>query len=176
MALLKLVEKEEATPKVAEIYQNMNDRMGFIPGSFKMFGLSEHVLGQQVNNIRYFSVNTRFSGKLLAFIRLMVSEEERCEYCVDVNTGILFQYGILPEQVTEILNDHTKVPLEENEKALLFFVLKVVKNSKEVSKVDVDNLLNLGWTDADILEASYHGASQVGMDKLFNAFQVHVEG
>ena len=176
MALLKLVEKEDATPKVAEIYQNMNDRMGFIPGSFKMFGLSEHVLGQQVNNIMYFSKNTRFSGKLLAFVRLLVSEQERCEYCVDVNTGILFQYGVLPEQITEVIKDHSKVPLEENEKELLFFVLKVVKDSTGVVKEDIDKLRNLGWTDGDILEASYTGASSAGMDKLFNAFQVHVEG
>jgi len=174
MALLNIVEQENATPKVAEIYEKMNERMGFIPGSYKMFGNSEHVLNQQIGNIMYFSTNTRFSGKLLAFIRLLVSEQEHCEYCVGVNTGILFQYGILPEQINEVVKDHSKVPLDENEKELLFFVLKMVKNSKSVVQEDVDKLRGLGWTDADILEASFHGANSAGMDKIFNAFQVHM--
>ena len=54
MSLIKLVEQEEATGKVAEIYQNMMNTMGFIPNAFKLFSPSEHVLGQQVSNLNYF--------------------------------------------------------------------------------------------------------------------------
>jgi uncharacterized peroxidase-related enzyme len=175
MSRIKLVEQEEATGKVAEIYQNMMNTMGFIPNAFKLFSPSEHVLGQQVSNLNYFFRHPKLSGKLLSFIRLLVSDQEKCEYCVGMNTNILFQYGIFPEMITEIIKDHTKLPLEENEKALLFFILKVVKNSKAIVKEDVDKLRNLGWTDAEILEATYHGATQVGVDMMFNAFKVDLD-
>lgn len=172
MSLIKLVEQDEATGKVAEIYQNMMNTMGFIPNAFKLFSPSEHVLGQQVNNLNYYFRHSKLSGKLLSFIRLLVSDKERCEYCIGMNTNILFQYGVLPETITEVINDVTKVPLEKNEKELLFFVLKVVKSSNSTSQEDIDKLRNIGWTDGEILEATYHGTTQVGTDKLFNAFKV----
>ena len=176
MSHIKLVEQEEATGKVAEIYQNMMNTMGFIPNAFKLFSPSEHVLGQQVNNLNYFFRHNRLSGKLLSFIRLLVSEKAQCEYCVGMNTSILFQYGVLPEMISEIMNDPTKVPLEENEKELLLFILKVVKNSNSIVQEDINKLRNLGWTDGEILEATYHGTTQVGVDMLFNAFKVDIDG
>jgi uncharacterized peroxidase-related enzyme len=115
------------------------------------------------------------SGKLLSFIRLLVSEEEKCEYCVTTNSGILFQYGVFPDMIKEIVKDPNKVPLEENEKALLFFVLKVVKNSNSIVQEDVDKLRELGWSDAEILDATYHGAMQVGSDMIFNAFKLDLD-
>ena len=175
MALLNLVEQENATGKVAEIYQNMMDTMGFIPNAFKIYSPSEHILGQQVNNLNYYFRHSKLSGQLLAFVRLLVSEKEKCEYCVTTNTRILFQYGILPEMVNEIIADPTKVPLDEKEKALLFFVLKVVRNSTSTTQEDIDSLRNLGWTDNEIMEATYHGTSQVSADMIFNAFKVTVD-
>jgi hypothetical protein len=48
----------------------------------------------------------------------------------------------------------------------------VVKNSNSIEQADVDKLRKLGWTDTDILEATYHGTTQVGVDKIFNAFKI----
>lgn len=172
MSLIKFVEPENASGKLAEIYQKMSSGMGFIPNAFKLFSTSEHIINQQYTNLGYFIRHPKLSGKFLAFVRLLVSENVHCEYCVNVNTSILFQYGILPESINEIVKDLSKVPLEENEKQLLYFVLKVVKNSNSVTKEDIEQLYNLGWSDMDILDASYHGVSQVAMDMLLNAFKV----
>ena len=176
MSLIKLVEPAEATGKVAEIYQNMINAMGFVPNAFKLFRTSEHLLGQHVGNLNYFMRHNRLGGKLLSFIRLLVSEEVQCSYCIGMNTQILFQYGVLPEMVAEIRLDPTKVPLEDNEKALLMFVLKVVKNSNSTVQEDIDKLHDLGWTDAEILEGTYHGASTIATDMIFNAFKVDIDG
>ena len=35
MSLLNLIEKDQATGRVAEIYENMINTMGFIPNAFK---------------------------------------------------------------------------------------------------------------------------------------------
>jgi AhpD family alkylhydroperoxidase len=114
-------------------------------------------------------------GKLLAFIRLLVSEQEQCDYCIGMNSGILLQYGVLPENIAEIKLDPSKAPLEEKELAMLLFVLSMVKNSNAIAQGDVDKLRNLGWNDTEILEASYHAATQVGVDKIFNAFKIGSE-
>ncbi len=175
MALIKLIEKEEATGRVAEIYETMINSMGFIPNAFKVFSPSEHILDKQFSNLGYYMRHKTLSGKLLAFIRLLVSETEQCKYCVGMNSGILLQYGVLPDRLAEIKEDPTKAPLEEKELALLLFVLKVVKDSNAIQQEDVDALKNLGWNDADIMDATYHGTTQVGVDKIFNAFKIDSE-
>lgn len=175
MALIKLTEQNEATGRVAEIYESMINTMGFIPNAFKVFSPSAHVLDKQFGNLGYYMRHKTLGGKLLAFIRLLVSDQEQCAYCVGMNSGILLQYGVLPETLAGIKQDPSKAPLDEKELALLLFVLKVVNDSNSTTQADVDHLRGLGWTDADILEATYHGTTQVGVDKIFNAFKIEQE-
>ncbi len=175
MALLNLIEKDQATGRVAEIYENTSNTLGFIPNAFKVFSPSAHLLENQINNLGYYMRHKTLSGKLLAFIRLLVSEQEQCKYCIGTNSGILLQYGVLPEAIAEIKLDPSKAPLEKNEMAMLLFVLKVIKNSNSIEQPDVDALRNLGWNDTEILEATYHGASQVASDKIFNAFKIGMD-
>lgn len=175
MALIKMIEKDQATGRVAEIYEQMINTMGFIPNAFKVFSSSEHLLANQVGNLGYFMRHKNLSGKLLAFIRLLISNEESCAYCVGVNTGLLFQYGVLPESLGEVKDDPSKAPLEPKELALLLFVLKVVNDSGSVTAGDLNTLREMGWEDQDIMEATYHGTNQVGVDKIFNAFKIELD-
>jgi alkylhydroperoxidase family enzyme len=92
-----------------------------------------------------------------------------------MNSGILLQYGVLPDMLADIKLDPSKAPLEEKETALLLFVLKVVRDSNSVQEADVNALRDLGWTDSDILEATYHGTTQVSSDRIFNAFKIDPE-
>lgn len=175
MALLNIIEKEQATGRVADIYETMVNTIGFVPNAFKIYSPSAHVLENQVGNLGYFMRHKTLGGKLLAFIRLLVSEQEKCAYCLGTNAGILLQYGVLPEAIAEIKLDPSKAPLEEKELAMLHFVLKVVKNSHSIEQPDVDALRKLGWSDQDILEATYHATSQVSSDKIFNAFKIELD-
>ena len=175
MSLLNLIEKDEATGRVAEIYETMMNTMGFIPNAFKVYSPSPFVLDKQFANLGYYMRHKTLSGKLLAFIRLLVSEQEQCAYCVGMNSGILLQYGVLPEMLAEIKKDPSKATLDEKELAMLLFVLKVVKDSNSIDKDDVDKLRSIGWPDADILDATYHGATQIAADKIFNAFKIEAE-
>jgi AhpD family alkylhydroperoxidase len=175
MAFINLIEQEDASGRVAEIYNTMMETMGFIPAAFKVFSPSEYVLDKQFANLGYFMRHKTLGGKLLAFIRLLVSETEQCSYCVSMNSGILLQYGVLPDMLTEIKLDPSKAPLEENELAMLLFVLHVVRDSNSIQQTDVDKLKSLGWSDSDIMDATYHGTTQVGVDKIFNAFRIEPE-
>ncbi len=172
MTLLRLVEKEEASGRVAEIYETMINTMGFIPNAFKVFSPSEYVLDKQFGNMDYYMRHKTLGGKLLAFIRLLVSEHEHCKYCIGANSGILLQYGVLPEALALIKQDPSKAPLTEKELGMLLFVLKMIKDSNSIQQEDVDKLKTLGWKDADIMDATYHGATQAGVDKIFNAFKI----
>lgn len=48
-------------------------------------------------------------------------------------------------------------------------------NRQSHEKDDVEQLKSLGWLEKDILDATYHGTTQVGVDKIFNAFKIEPE-
>jgi hypothetical protein len=63
-------------------------------------------------------------------------------------------------------------PLPDKDKAMLLFVLKATQTPKTVEKSDLDQLRALGWSDGDIMDAVYHGARNVAVDIVFNAFKI----
>lgn len=173
--LLQHFDHDEATGTVADIYKSMIDAMGRVPNAFKMYSVSEELLAKQYEGLVYFMAKSGLSGKLLAFIRLLVSHYEQCEYCIGVNTGILMQYGVLPDQIAGIREDPSTAPLPENELRLLIFVLKAVNSPASIDENSLLPLRNVGWTDKQIFDATFHGAMQVASDKLLVAFKVEAD-
>lgn len=170
--LLNHVEPADATGKTAEVYSALSKAMGMVPNAFKMYSVSEDLLVKQYEGLVYFISQNGLSGKLLAFIRLLVSVKESCDYCIGINTGILMQYGVLPEQIATIRDDPSMAPLPDNELALLLFVLRAVNQPTTINSEIVGPLRLIGWNDRQIFEATFHGAMQVASDKMLIAFQV----
>lgn len=172
MAIIETVKPEEATGMLAEIYKRFEETMGMVPNAFMIRSASPEQVAHQAKILSYYWHHETLSHNLLAFIRMLVSVEHHCEYCINLNTGILMQNGIKPEELKAAKEDYEKIPLPEKEKELIKFVLKVVKDSRSTTAADVEHLRSLGWTDKDILDAANHGTSQVASDMLFNAFQI----
>lgn len=172
MAIIKTVKPEEATGKLAEIYKRFEETMGMVPNAFRIRSASPDQVEHQARILSYYWHHETLSHNLLAFIRMLVSVEHHCEYCIDLNTGMLIQNGMKAEELEAAKQDYEQIPLPEKEKELIRFVLKVVKDSKSTTAEDMNHLRSLGWSDKDILDAVNHGTSQVAADMLFNAFQI----
>jgi alkylhydroperoxidase family enzyme len=115
----------------------------------------------------------RLSFPLLAFIRLLVSERHDCQYCVGMNESMLVNMaGIPAEAVLAAKRNPEAAPLPENEKAMLLAVLKAVETPKMLDVSDLDRLRDFGWGEGDILDAINHGARNVAIDIMFNAFKI----
>jgi uncharacterized peroxidase-related enzyme len=172
MSLLKEISPQEATGIVAETYKTIQQAIGFVPNATQLFSASPAIFEIQTKNLGYFMTQKNLSFPLLAFIRLTVSKSHTCKYCINANTGMLMQMGFKIEDINAALEDITKTPLEEKEKQMLIFVMKVVENSNGVTADDLNKVRELGWSEAEIIEAVYHGTSQVSADMLINAFKV----
>ena len=106
----------------------------------------------------------------------LVSIDEECEYCININQNILMRSGITAEEINAAKNDPSKAPIGERDKTMLIFVLKLVKDAKSIEAKDIENVRSKGWTDADMLAAANHGAMQVGLDMMLNGFKVKIDG
>ena len=173
MTLLATETPDTASGAVAETYQEIMKLFGRIPNALQIYSASPELLAQQWEAVRYFRGHPTLSAALLASIRMLVSKNNDCAYCVGFNEGLLINMcGQTPEQVAATKADPEATPLAPKDKAMLLFVLKATATPHAVGKPDLDRLRALGWTDRDLLDAVAHGARNTAVDILFNAFKI----
>jgi len=173
MPLIQTQSAETATGDVAEIYRQMQQAWGNVPNGFALFSANPLWLKQQWEYVGYYMQHPTLSFSLQAVVRMLVSVGQKCDYCIDMNTGMLMgMAGWTAEQVAATRADVSDAPFSEREKALLRLVLKAVREPLAVTALDLDDLRMQGWNDQEILDAVNHGARQVASDIVFNTFKV----
>jgi alkylhydroperoxidase family enzyme len=173
MPLIETVNPEKANGRVADVYRDIAKVFGRVPNAMQMFSASPAVLDQQWESMGYYLKHPALSFPLLAAVRMLVSQENNCHYCIGMNGSLLINMGQwTPEQVAATKRDAMAAPLPEKEKALLAFVLKTVAERKPVTRAEIDKLKKLGWSESDVLDAVAHGARNVAVDIIFNTFQI----
>ncbi len=173
MSIIASVAPEKSAGLVGQIYEQMQQAFGRIPNAFRLFSISPAVMENQWQNNRYYFQHPTLGFPLLASIRMLVSQENECEYCIGMNAALLIQHaGFTPDQIAAMKRDASAAPLEARDKAMLLFVLKATGAPKTVERADVDALHALGWSDGEIFDAVNHGARNVAVDILFNAFKI----
>jgi AhpD family alkylhydroperoxidase len=173
MSLLATVSPETAQGKVAEVYGNIKKVFGRVPNGMQAYSPSATLLEQQWGALSYYLQHPHLSFTLLAAIRMLVSQENKCDYCIGMNAGLLINMaGWTVEQVSATKRDANNAPLSAKEKAMLLFVLKSVNDRQRVSRADIDVLTQLGWDETDVLDAVAQGARNVAVDIIFNTFQI----
>lgn len=173
MPLLHPVPVDQAQGQVKENYEMFTKTVGVVPMPFQMWSVSPPLQSLNKQIIGYYFKHPTLKPPLMAFIRMLVAEEMGYDYCVSFNSQVLKSVGVVgDDQLGAILADPSTAPLDEKDKAMLLFVLKVCKSPAAVEAADVDGLKALGWTEQDILEASAQGAGMVQGGILFKAFKM----
>ncbi len=172
MTLLNTVSPDQAEGKVAEIYQQISEAFGFIPNAMNLYSVSPAAMERQWAYLGYNMQHPKLSPLLLALIRLLVSVDKGCDYCVNLNTGILLQNGLSMDDIQALKQDTTQAPLEEADMAMLQFVLKATNEAHARSVQEVQQLRDYGFEDKDIFDAVQHGAHMVATEILFDTFDL----
>lgn len=170
MFILDHIKPDEATGKVAEAYSIFPPEIP-VPDPLILMSASPELTHLQSGVIRHYMTHEKLDMGLLAMIRFLVANEQDYQFCINLNSGLLkLAGGMSDEDIETLRKDPESAPLEEFQKALLLFVLKVVRTPEDVGEADIDALRQLGWSDKDIFEAAFHGTSMIGASKLYKAF------
>ena len=173
MSTLSTIAPQEATGRVAEIYDQVQKGFGRVPNALQLFSVSPHQLEMQWQHLGYYSQHPTLGYPLLATMRMLISLDGNCQYCVGANeSGLIHRAGFTPEQTAATKKNPADAPLSEKEKAMLLFVLKAMRDSNSIRREDLASLRALGWTDQDLFDGLNHAARHAAVDVLFNAFQV----
>jgi alkylhydroperoxidase family enzyme len=152
MSILQTVTPESATGEVAEIYAQIKNAWGHVPAAIQVFSANPFLLRHQWEYYGSVMQHPTLSMPLTACIRMLVSEAGNCDYCIDMNAGMLINMaGWTPDQVAATRADFNNSPLGPAEKTLLGLVLKATRDSNRISTSDLDAARAAGWSDSDIL-------------------------
>ncbi|WP_024953513.1 carboxymuconolactone decarboxylase family protein [Sulfurospirillum arcachonense] len=173
MPIINTIQPENATGELAEIYTQIKAMRGRVANTALLFSSSPSLLKQQMSFIGHYLNHDTLSMALLACIRTLVSDKNNCSYCVDFNSSMLINMlNWSPKDVEVMRANPSDAKLDEKEKAMLLFVLKAVRTPHDVEASDVQILRDLDYSDADILDATNHGARMSAIDIIFDAFKI----
>ncbi len=176
IALIETISPEAAKGDVAAVYKEIQAQWEMVPNPIKLYSSNPEMLKQKWESYKMMGQHKTVDAKLQTIIRMLVSAQHDCKYCVGLNESMLINmFKMDATKVMAMKKDPTTAPLAEKEKALLLFTLKAVQDSKSTSKEDINALHKLGWSDAEIFFATSYAAEMVATDILINAFQVKID-
>lgn len=177
---LPVVEENEASPEVAQLYAEYRSRFGrdSIPGILKCFAthppLLEHMLGIAESLLFSESALTRQQKELLA---TFVSASNACAYCADSHGYFFRMHGGSEARLNALLCCRSDADVfTARERALLRFVSMVNRDRHEVQHEVISGLREHGWTTTQIAEAIHITALFAGFNRVVNAFGLPSQG
>ncbi|WP_027367015.1 hypothetical protein [Desulfocurvibacter africanus] len=171
MSLLSCVRPEAATGLVAQVYERFPAKAG-IPAPALLLSVSPDLLAGQGRFLAYYGAHERLDHHFLAMLRFLVATAMGFTPCERFNRQLMILMGMNEAEVDCLAKEPRTAPFDEKHKALLLLALKSVTRPEAVNAEETQALRDMGWTDQDILDASFHGALLLGPAVLCRAFGV----
>jgi uncharacterized peroxidase-related enzyme len=179
-ANISAVEENAASGEVAALYDHFRTHFGRpdVPGILRCFATHPPLLRHMME----LSESLIFADGYLArkhkeMIGTLVSSQNACPYCTDSHGYFLRVHGGSANALGAIrAGDLGSSSLTAGEQALLRFARKVNLNSQDISRRDVELLIQTGWSESQIAEAVHVAALFSTFNRVANAFGLVSQG
>lgn len=153
LSWLELPAEEDAPGDVRALWAKPLEKLGFIPNVLRVFALRPRHLVAWWNY--YDELMRGDSGLTKAqreMIAVVVSATNRCHYCVVSHSAALRKLTEDPVLVDELATNHKYANVDERERTMLDYAVKLTTASETCTEDDVERLREAGWTDEDVLD------------------------
>ena len=162
MVNVKTIQTTEAQPPLRDLYQEIEETVGFIPNVFNSSSKDYEITKWLWQGLKTIMLReSSIPRSLKEEIALVVSKNNSCSYCVGVHNYALTTLGLDSKKVEELGNDYQSSSISDKEKAILDFALKITNESYKIIEKDHENLKKHGMTEQQILEV-------ISIASLFN--------
>ncbi|NGP88753.1 peroxidase-related enzyme [Fodinibius halophilus] len=155
MAYIDIVEPEEATGNLKEIYEELEQRRGKIAQIHKIQSLNPDSIMKHMD--LYMSIMFGSSPLKRAqreMIAVVVSAANECEYCQLHHGEALNHYWKEEERVKKLRDDYTSIDLNDIDTALCRLAWELTRNPEAINKEEyIKPLKELELSDRAILDA-----------------------
>ena len=152
MARVALLDPDQATGRVREVFEKVKSYYGLVPG----FQRALAYLPEITDAFWTLSLATlregRIPGELKRVFFAVTAYEGGCEYCTAANMIALLGKQWSSEECVEVLQGKPSPRLSDKENAAVNFARLVGRGPAAVTDEMVEELRAVGWTDAEIVE------------------------
>jgi uncharacterized peroxidase-related enzyme len=150
---LSVPSEEDVPAEVKELWALPLEKLGFVPNVLRVYSLRPRHL--QLWWSFYDELMRADSGLTKAqreMIAVVVSATNRCHYCMVSHSAALRKLTNDPVLVDQLATNHAYAPLDQKERAMLDFAVKLTKESSACTAADVETLRDAGWSDEDVMD------------------------
>jgi uncharacterized peroxidase-related enzyme len=153
IAWLRVPQESEVPDEVKELWAGPQERLGFVPNVLRIFALRPGLL------LRWWAYydellrgDSGLSKAQREMIAVVVSVENRCQYCIVSHSAALRKLTKDPVLVDRLATGYKTAELEPKERAMLDFAVRLTTESHRMTEADVEPLREAGWTDEDVFD------------------------
>ncbi len=171
MFIINTISKEQAVGEVKEIYEKMEESLGFIPPHTNLFAtLDLKGLQDFVELNLYLRSHEKIDAKLLPFIRLYIANSECRNYCKMFNTKLLLANGVKKDLLRNIVERFEDMPFEQNQKTLAIKIIKAIYDSDNFTKDDLEELYKYDFSDKDFYDLLNYATIFMAKSKIIETY------
>ena len=152
---LRVPDETELPAEVTALFATLREKRGFVQNFFRAFALNPvHLLRATGYLFELMDPKgTRLSLRERELIAVVVSAENRCDYCLVSHGAALRRQTGDPELADRVALNYRRAGLQPRERALADLAVRITRASHELQAADLEPLRALGLTDEELLEA-----------------------
>jgi len=171
MARVKILTKEEASPKAQPILANYEKVLGVVPNFFAMIAQSPDALKAIAD--MHATLGKSLGHKTRERIHVMTAEVNGCSYCLSAHTYLGHKLNGLEMDDLEL--NRTGHSTDPKADAALQFAYKVAKSRGHVEDADFAAVRAAGFSDAEIVDIVAETAFSFITNLFNNTFQTETD-
>jgi len=150
----------------SRILDNTIKGLGFAPNLYSLMANNPALLDAYTHSYNTFRNNGGLNPVEQEVVFLSAAAENECQYCVAAHSFVADNMTLVPKEITESIRSGTEIK-DNKLKALSNFTKNMVKERGWVSKNQIEEFLNSGYSKKDIL-AVITGIGVKTMSNYFN--------
>lgn len=156
MSNIKVIQPEEATGRLKEIYAELIDKRGQLAEVHKIQSIRPESIVKHIDlYLEIMFSKSELSRAEREMMAVVVSSCNNCEYCQTHHAEALNNYWKSTEKVNKLRKDYLKTDITEKELALCEFAIQVTFQAGETTGIELTNSLKeVGLSDSAILDAT----------------------
>ena len=154
MSHLPLVQDEDATPEVRQIFQGLRRELGYdlVPNLFRALANFPPLLVAIGDLIQRTLLAGRLPRTLKELISLCVAVRRDCPYCKSFQAVQLRNLGLRREILVGICTDPGNAELPARDRSVMMFATRFAEEPESIGEPDFEALREQGLTQDDIAE------------------------
>lgn len=152
MPFIKVINEDEASGDLKKVYQQIGAARGKLSNIMKIHSLLPDTMIKHLD--LYLSImfsENNLSREVKEILAVVVSKNNKCDYCVNHHAEALKHYWKNSERLTNFISSLDDPEFSDKLKSAIKYASILTINPSSIAEENINELKSFGWDDKDIL-------------------------